>query len=121
MKSVSRQSQVKGGVKNCHLLFMREQFGSDPNALGACRVMKGREISEFLNSAQNALGNENRPAKIFSTVNDAMSDRFDFQLFFATKKFNDPKQCSVMIRARNFFTVTETFQVGHLKARTRHD
>jgi hypothetical protein len=49
-------------------------------------------------------------------VNDAMSDRFDFQLSLATKKFNDPKQCSVMIRASYFFTVTETFQVGHLQA-----
>jgi hypothetical protein len=98
------------------LVLIWEQFGSDPNALGTCRVMKGREVSEFLDSPQNALGDENRAAKIFSTVNDAMSDRFDFQLFFATKKFNDPKQCSVMIRASHFFTVTETFQVGHLQA-----
>jgi hypothetical protein len=54
-------------------------------------------------------------------VNDAMSDRFDFQLFFATKKFNDPKQCGVMIRASHFVTMAETIQVCHLKACTRRD
>jgi hypothetical protein len=46
-----------------------------------------------------------------------MSDRFDFQFFFATEKLNDPEQRSTMIRARHFLTVTETFQVGHFQAR----
>jgi hypothetical protein len=83
--------------------------------------MKGCQVSKFLNPPQNALGDKNRSAKIFSTVNDAMSDRFDVQLFFATEKFNNPEQRSAMIRARHFLSVTETFQIGHFQARTLRD
>ena len=91
------------------------------NTLRACRVMKGREVSKFLDSPHHALGNENRPAKIFSTVNDAMSNRFDFQFISMTEKFDDLEQRSAMIRARHFLTVTDTLQVGHLQASTIRD
>jgi hypothetical protein len=67
--------------------------------LGACGIVKGCEIRVFLDSLQDALRHENGPAKIFASMHDAMSDRFDLHILADPEKLNDPEECIAMIGA----------------------
>src|ERR1700722_4997549 len=98
VKGVRRQRLVEGGIEDRHLLLVREQFRCHANALYARRIMKRREIRKLVDSLHHALGNENRPTKIFSAMDNAMSDRFDFQLFTA-ENLDNPQKRRAMIRS----------------------
>ena len=52
--------------------------------------MKGGEIGEFLDSSHHVLGNQDRSAKIFSTMDNPMPDRFDIHFLLPPEKFDDP-------------------------------
>ena len=89
MKCMSRQGLVKRGIENCHLLFVRKQFGCNADALGTCRVVQWCQIRKLLDSFHHAFSDQSRTTKVFSTVNDTVPDGFYLQFFAPAEELDD--------------------------------
>src|ERR1700730_17365862 len=116
MKGVRRQSLMERSVENYNLLFIRKQFGGDADPLGARRIVQRRQIRQFLDSAHHALRNERRPAKIFSPVNDAVPDRFQFKLFASADEIDDSEERCAMICAGHRLLMVGSSQIDHFQS-----
>ena len=75
--------------RRIHALAMAERRCAA--AIAKVRRDKLRFLDRFAQPFCRLQTNENRPAKIFSTMNNAMPDRFDFQFLAAAEKLDDPQ------------------------------
>ena len=112
MERVGRESLVKSGIEHHDLRLIREQFGSHPNALNACRIMQRREIRQFFDSSHDAFGNENGLAKTFSAMSHAMADRLDIESALFAQDFDHPQKRGTMIRPWHHLLVFNPIEIN---------
>jgi hypothetical protein len=115
MEGVRGQGLVERGIENCDLLLIRKQFGGDANPLGARRIVQRRQIRQFFDSAHYALRDQGRSAKIFSPMNDAMPDRFQFKFFASADEIDDSEERCAMICAGHRLLMVGSGQIDHFQ------